>query len=89
MNKNTIEALFENFLNTAPTGELAKEMHRISAEIDRQIEVGNVDADTIGEYELAAARYGFYAGFAVALEYQRAKVQLALQRRQERLQGAA
>ena len=88
MNKE-IEALFENFLNAAPTGELAEDMHTISAMIDRQIEAGKVDADTIGEYELAATRYGFYAGFVAALEYQRAKVQLALQRRQERLQGAA
>ncbi len=59
-----IETLFENFLETRSTGTVADEMHRISAEIDAQIEAGAVEYDTIGEYELAAMRVGFYAGFA-------------------------
>ena len=86
---NTIENLFENFLNTAPTGELAEAMHRISAELDAQIKAGAVDEDTVADYELSAMRNGFYAGFVAALEYQRAKVQLAIAQRRERVQGAA
>ena len=64
----TIESLFENFLNAAPVGEHAEEMHRLSAEIDRQIAAGDVDADLIGEYELSALRFGFYAGLKAGLE---------------------
>ena len=71
MNK-TIETLFQSFLNAAPTGELAEDMHEISAEIDAQIEAGTVDCDIIGDYELAALRMGFYAGFAAAKGLKRA-----------------
>lgn len=74
----TIETLFENFLETRHAGELVNELHRISREIDAQIEAGAVEHDTIGEYELAATRYGFYAGFAAALEVQAAKIRLAM-----------
>lgn len=86
---NAIENLFENFLNSTPTGELAEAMHRISAEIDAQIKTQTVDEDAIADYELSAMRNGFYAGFVAALEYQRAKVQYAIAQRRERIQGAA
>ena len=78
----TIEILFENFLETRHTGELVDELHRVSAEIDTQIETGAVDYDVIGEYELAATRYGFYAGFAAALELQASKIRLAMQNKE-------
>lgn len=84
----TIETLFENFLENRHTGELVDALHRVSAEIDAQIEAGAVDCDTIGEYELAATRYGFYAGFAAALELQAAKIRLAMQNK-ERARDAA
>lgn len=87
MNK-TIETLFENFLETRHAGELVDELHRIGGMIDTQIEAGAVDCDTIGEYELAATRYGFYAGFAAALELQAAKIRLAMQNK-ERARDAA
>ncbi len=79
-NDKTVEILFENFLNSDPTGELAEEMHRISAIIDEQIAAGAVDPDTIADYELAAMKYGFYAGFVAALNLQAAKARLALNR---------
>ena len=77
-----IEILFENYLTTDHTGNVADELHRISTEIDRQIEAGDVDANTIGEYELAAARLGFYEGFKMGLE-------LAMGQQQEPAQRAA
>lgn len=61
-----LESLFMAFLETTPTGPLAAEMQRISTIIDQQIEAGAVDADTIGDYELAAMRFGFAAGYAAA-----------------------
>lgn len=67
MNK-MLEILFMNFLESAPIGELAEEMHRLSAEIDSQIDAGTVDADTIGDYECAAMKYGFAGGFAAAMQ---------------------
>ena len=77
-----IEILFENYLNTDHTGDVAEELHKISAEIDRQIEAGDVDANAIGDYELAAARLGFYEGFKMGLE-------LAMGRQQEPARRAA
>ncbi|MBQ7491469.1 MAG: hypothetical protein IJT76_02560 [Clostridia bacterium] len=67
MNKNEIiETLLEDFLESRHTGELSDELHRLSAEIDAQIKAGNVDDMTVADYELAATRYGFYAGFLAA-----------------------
>lgn len=67
MNK-VLETLFMNFLETAPTGPLAAEMQRLSSVIDQQVEAGNVDADIIGDYECAAMKYGFAAGYAAAMQ---------------------
>ena len=61
-----LESLFMDFLETTPTGPLAAELQRLSRIIDDQITAGNVDADTIAAYELAAMRYGFAAGYAAA-----------------------
>ena len=63
-----LESLFMNFLETAPTGPLAEAMHRLSTTIDRQIDAGAVDADTIADYECAAMRYGFAAGYKAAMQ---------------------
>ena len=63
-----LESLFMNFLETAPTGALAAAMQRLSSIIDRQIEAGAVDPDTIADYECAAMKYGFSAGFAAAMQ---------------------
>lgn len=68
-NDNIVEILFSAFLDAAPTGKLAEDMHTFSAAIDAQIAAGCVDPDTVGDYELAASKYGFYAGFFAALEY--------------------
>lgn len=80
---DTIETLFMSFLETPPSGELAEAMHKISAEIDRQIEAGAVDPMTVADYECVAARYGFYAGFAAAQGLQMAKIRLALERQRK------
>lgn len=66
----TIETLFDEYLNTAQTGELWEELHTVSAAIDAAIEAGDVGKamELTGEYELAAARCGFFAGFMAALE---------------------
>ena len=80
---DTIETLFMSFLETPPSGELAEAIHKISAEIDRQIETGAVDPMTVADYERAAARYGFYAGFAAAQGLQMAKIRLALERQRK------
>ena len=66
----TIETLFNNFLEATPAGELAEAMHRISAAIDAQIENGGGDPlyDLTADHELAALRNGYYAGFTAALE---------------------
>ena len=61
------EALFEAFLNVNHTGEAAEETQRIGAEIDRQIDAGRVDTDTVAAYELAATRLGFYEGLKAGL----------------------
>lgn len=82
-NDKTVEILFESFLNSDPTGELAEEMHRISAIIDEQIAAGDVDPDTIGDYEYAVSKYGFYAGFFMGLNLVAAKARLARNRQQE------
>ena len=79
-NDKTVETLFERFLSSDPSGELAEAMHTISAAIDVQIEMGSVDPDIVADYELAAIRYGYYAGFMAALDMQTAKIRLALNR---------
>lgn len=70
----TIEILFDRFINTTPEGELAEAMHRISAAVDAAIEAGDADKaiELTADYELAASRLGFYAGFLVGLELGRA-----------------
>ena len=77
----TIETLFEDFLEEHPAGELAAELHRISAAIDEQIASGAVKQETIADYELAAMRMGYYAGFAAAMELQSAKATVAVRKR--------
>ena len=67
----TTESLFEDFLESQHTGEIYKAMQDASAEIDRQIEAGAVQSETVAAYEWAAMRYGFYAGMAAALELAR------------------
>lgn len=67
----TTESLFEDFLDSQHTGEIYKAMQDASAEIDRQIEAGAVQSETVAAYEYAAMRYGFYAGMAAALELAR------------------
>ena len=62
------EALFEAYVNATHTGELANELHKVSAEIDQQIEAGNVEAQTAADYEYAAARLGFYEGLKMGLQ---------------------
>lgn len=84
----TIERLFIDFLETRHAGELSEEMHRISASIDSQIEAGAVDYDTVADYEFAATRYGFYAGFAAALELQAAKISLLVRNRKRAREAA-
>ena len=63
-----LETLFMNFLETSPTGPLSAAMQRLSSIIDRQIEAGAVDPDTIADYECAAMKYGFAAGYAAAMQ---------------------
>lgn len=63
-----LETLFMHFLESAPAGSLADAMHQLSRTIDQQIEAGAVDADTIGDYECAAMKYGFAGGFAAAMQ---------------------
>ena len=75
-NENTVETLFINFLGDNPTGELAKAVRAISATIDEQIANGCVDHDTISDYECAAMREGFYAGFFAALSLENARLAL-------------
>ena len=78
MNENkTIDALFEIFINSTPTGELAEAMHTVSAAVDAAIEAGDVDKaiELTGDHELAATRLGYYAGFLAGLELGRARTQ--------------
>lgn len=62
------EALFEAYVYANHTGELANELHKVSSEIDRQIETGDVDNKTVADYEYAAARLGFYEGLKMGLQ---------------------
>ena len=76
MKKNTtIEALFMDFINRAPEGELAEALHQISADVDAAIEAGDADKaiELTADHELAATRFGYYAGFLAGLELGRAK----------------
>lgn len=68
-----LETLFMNFLESHHTGPLAAELHRLGGTIDQQIDAGAVDADTIADYEYAAMKYGFAAGFAAAMELANAR----------------
>lgn len=43
-------------------------MHELGGIIDQQIDCSSVDADTIADYECAAMRYGFAAGYATAMQ---------------------
>lgn len=75
MNENkTIEILFEHFTNAPLSGEIAEAMHKISGAIDAAIEAGDMDTaiELTGDHELAAMRYGFYAGFLAGLELRQA-----------------
>ena len=68
-----LETLFMNFLESRHTGPLAEAMHELGGIIDQQIDAGAVDADTIGDYEYAAMKYGFAAGFVAAMELAKAQ----------------
>lgn len=73
----TIETLFERFINRAPEGELAEAVQQISAAVDAAIEAGDADKaiELTGDHELAASRYGYYAGFLAGLELGKAIAQ--------------
>lgn len=66
----TIETLFTDFINTAPDGEITEAMQKISAALDAAIEAGDAGKaiELSGDYELAASRRGYYAGFMAGLE---------------------
>lgn len=69
MENKVIEALFNDFINTPNQGgELGTELHRISRILDDQISAGTVDCETVADYEYAATKYGYYAGFKAALD---------------------
>lgn len=82
-NDKTLETLFESFLSSDPSGELAEAMHNISAALDAQIEAGAVDPDTVADYEYSAMKFGFYSGYLAALNMMAAKAQRALEKRRE------
>lgn len=68
MNK-IVEVLYMNYLeNVAQTdGKLAAALRAVSGAVDAALEAGTLSCDILAEYEDAAARCAFYAGFWVAL----------------------
>lgn len=75
INENkTVEILFQNFLDTTQTGELAEAMDSISAAVDAAIEAGDVDKamELTADLELASSRFGYYYGFLAGLELNKA-----------------
>jgi len=70
-----IETMFDAYLDEprAAKGEkpLEDALHVVSADLDKQIEAGKVDHETVALYEYAARKAGYYegwkAGFNAAL----------------------
>lgn len=65
------EYLYGEYMNCTQAFQTAQErdIARISAELDRMIEDHSITSESLGDYEEAARRAGFYAGFKAAAAY--------------------
>lgn len=65
------EILYDEYMNCNPAFQTAQEadVAEISAILDKSVEAHSVSGEQLGEYEEAARRAGFYAGFKAAAAY--------------------
>ena len=65
------EIMYDEYMNCNPGLQTAEEadVAEISAMLDKAVEDHSVTDEQLGEYEEAARRAGFYAGFKAAVAY--------------------
>lgn len=65
------ELLYAEYINGHPAYKTPQEtaVATVSAAIDRELKEQSVSDETIADYEEAARRAGFYAGFRAAVAY--------------------
>lgn len=68
---SAVELFYDEYINCHPEHQTSQEndVSKISALIDKQIKANNVSDETICDYEEAARRAGFYAGFRAGAAY--------------------
>ena len=66
---------FNSFLNapTDKTNPLQKALSATGTRVDDKLSAGTLTTDDLADYELAAMKLSFNAGFAAALEYMEAR----------------
>ena len=75
--------LFMDFLSN-PTGEQVEELDRLHDDLLAQLEAGELTADTVAAFKVAALQAGFGGGYAAAEKVQAARYRLYLQNRAKR-----
>lgn len=65
------ELLYDEYMSCNPAFQTSQEadVAAVSAKLDRAVEAHSVTGEDLGEYEEAARRAGFYAGFKAAVAY--------------------
>lgn len=64
---NTVETLFNAYLEGEGMTDLNKTLSEVSGEVDKRMENGVLTSEDLAGYEEAAARAAFYAGFTAAI----------------------
>lgn len=80
---NVSEYLFYDFL-TNPTGEQVAELDKLHDDLLAQLEAGELTADIVAAFKVAALRAGFGGGYAAAEKVQAARYRLYLQNHPKR-----
>lgn len=69
---NTVETLFNAYLEGEGMTDLNKTLSEVSGEVDKRMENGALTCEDLAGYEEAAARAAFYAGFNAAISSMKA-----------------
>lgn len=65
---DTVETLFDAYLEGEGMTELNKELREVSSGLDAKLAAGTLTCEDLAEYEAVAAHAAFYAGFNAAKE---------------------
>lgn len=80
---NVSEYLFYDFL-TNPAGDQVAQLDKLHDDLLAQLAAGELTAETIAAFKVAALQAGFGGGYTAAEKVQQAKYRLALQNHRRR-----